>query len=138
VKSFKFCGSKDIDQMQLELMIPDIMNLIEDSDVSVQKNTLEALNAISHSLPHLVKNEALKMQKQASARTLIRPELITEVDLGPFKHKVDAGIPCRKAAYELINTLVIKMADRVEVSDIIGVVAKGLDDPAEECMISCL
>ena len=41
--------------------------------------------------------------------TLIKPELITEVDLGPFKHKVDEGIPIRKAAYALLDSLVEKV-----------------------------
>jgi cullin-associated NEDD8-dissociated protein 1 len=64
--------------------------------------------------------------------------LITEVDLGPFKHKVDEGIPIRKAAYALIDTMVEKIPERVDMSHITEVVIKGLDDSAEECMILCL
>ena len=47
--------------------------------------------------------------------TTIKPELITEVDLGPFKHKNDDGIPIRKAAYALIDTLVEKLAERIDI-----------------------
>jgi cullin-associated NEDD8-dissociated protein 1 len=46
--------------------------------------------------------------------TVIKPELITEVDLGPFKHKVDEGIPIRKAAYALLDSLVEKIPQRLE------------------------
>jgi cullin-associated NEDD8-dissociated protein 1 len=53
--------------------------------------------------------------KVALYETIIKPELITEVDLGPFKHKVDEGIPIRKAAYLLIDTLIEKVPERVEI-----------------------
>ena len=78
------------------------------------------------------------IQKVTFSETTIKPELISEVDLGPFKHKVDEGIPIRKAAYAVIDTLVEKIPDRVEINQIVDVVTKGLDDPAEECMILCL
>ncbi len=70
--------------------------------------------------------------------TTIKPELITEVDLGPFKHKNDEGIPIRKAAYGLIDSLVEKLPQRLDLGQIVEVVIKGLDDTAEECMIQCL
>ena len=56
------------------------------------------------------------MEKVAIHETIIRPELITEVDLGPFKHKVDEGIPIRKAAYSLIDTLVEKIPERISIN----------------------
>lgn len=65
--------------------------------------------------------------------------MITEVDLGPFKHKVDEGIPIRKAAYALIDTLIEKLPERVDCSHIAEVVIRGMDDSAaEECTILCL
>jgi hypothetical protein len=35
----------------------------------------------------------------------VRAELVVEVELGPFKHKVDHGLPMRKAAFQLLETL---------------------------------
>ena len=64
--------------------------------------------------------------------------MITEVDLGPFKHKVDEGIPIRKAAYGLLDTMIEKIPDKSDCGHITEIAIKGLDDTAEECMIICL
>lgn len=106
--------------------------------MTVKKNALESLNAIVHNQPNIIKSELERLEKVSISETLIRPELITEVDLGPFKHKVDEGIPIRKAAYSLIDTLVEKVPERISINHIVEVIVKGLDDPAEECMILCL
>ena len=45
--------------------------------------------------------------------TKIDPTLIKEVDLGPFKHKVDDGIVIRKAAFALLDTMVERTPERV-------------------------
>ena len=52
-----------------------------------------------------MKNDLLKLIEVVLHETTIKPELITEVDLGPFRHKNDLGIPIRKAAYALIDSL---------------------------------
>lgn len=111
---------------------------MEDKDISVKKNALEALNAIVHNQPNAVRQNVDRLQKVTVAETVIKPELITEVDLGPFKHKIDEGIPIRKAAYALIDSLIEKLPERVEINQVIDIVNKGLDDAAEECMILCL
>jgi len=54
--------------------------------------------------------------------------LIREVDLGPFKHKVDDGLEVRKAAYECLYTLVDSCIDRLNVPTLIGNLGDGLKD----------
>ena len=58
--------------------------------------------------------------------------------MGPFKHKVDDGIPIRKAAYSLLDSMIEKTPEKLNISAIVETVIKGLDDSAEECMILCL
>ncbi len=53
------------------------------------------------------------MQISAISKTAIDHSLIKEVDLGPFKHKIDSGIPVRKAAFGLIDTMIERIPDKV-------------------------
>lgn len=120
------------------MCIQDLIKLVQDSDLSVKKNALESLTAVIHSQPHVVRADLERLHKVAIFETQIKPELITEVDLGPFKHKVDEGIPIRKAAYALLDTMVEKIPEKTDCSHVTEVVIKGIDDTAEECMILCL
>lgn len=102
--------------MQLEICSSELIKLVEDKDLNVKKNALEALNAIVHNQPSVIRGELERLEKVAIFETIIKPELITEVDLGPFKHKVDEGIPIRKGAYSLIDTLVEKIPERISIN----------------------
>jgi len=58
----------------------------------------------------------------------LKPELIREVDLGPFKHKVDDGLENRKAAYEAMNTLLDSCVDKIDVPAFVAQLVEGLKD----------
>lgn len=74
--------------------------------------------------------------KFALEETVIRPELIKEVDLGPFKHKVDDGLPIRKAAFQLLETLQDRASDCIDLSKLVDTIVRvGLTDTAEECVV---
>ena len=38
--------------------------------------------------------------------TIMKPELVRTVQMGPWQHKVDDGLEARKTAYETLYTLV--------------------------------
>ena len=42
--------------------------------------------------------------------TVVNPELIRTVQMGPWTHKVDDGLDARKTAYETLYTLVSMLA----------------------------
>jgi len=138
IKAFKFAGVRETESNDLELLIDDLVKTIQDPDLAVKKSALESLTTIVHNHPEVVRGELELLQRLCFAETAIKPELIKEVDLGPFKHKVDNGIPIRKAAFGLIDTMLDKIPEKTDINQTLDVVVKGLDDPAEECMIQCL
>ncbi len=106
-----------------------------DSDINVRRCALESLTAVTHVHPGSVRDESARMLTSSLQLTKIDPSLIKEVDLGPFKHKQDDGIPIRKAAFALVDTMLERLPERVDASLVAEVAIKGIDDPAEECML---
>lgn len=49
-----------------------------------------------------------------------------EVDLGPFKHKIDDGLELRKAAFECMDVLLDRCKDCINMADFIMHLEKGL------------
>ena len=75
----------------------------------------------------------------AHDETSVRKELIDEIDLGPFKYKVDRGLPLRKAAFQLLETLFNRASDQVDVLQIVdAIVNSGLTDTEEESVVLTL
>lgn len=109
--------------------------MVRDADINVRRFALESLTAITHTVPQAVKEYLQLIQEAANAMTKIDPTLIKEVDLGPFKHKVDDGIVIRKAAYALLDTMIERIPERVNAGQATEIAIYGLEDTAEECMI---
>jgi len=68
----------------------------------------------------------------------VKKELIKEVDLGPFKHKIDEGRPIRKAGLVLLDTMFEKMPERINVPSTIDIILVGLIDPDDDCVSQAL
>ena len=48
--------------------------------------------------------------------------------MGPFKHEVDDGLDCRKAAYECLYTLLDSCLDQLDIFQFMEHVVRGLTD----------
>lgn len=80
------------------LIVPLLVTMLSDRDLGNHRLALTTLNSAIHNkmniiLPHL--NELLPA---VIGDTHIKPELMREVQMGPFKHKVDDGLELRKVS----------------------------------------
>lgn len=100
-KSIKYSVHADIEESKqmIEVIAGDLITLSKEQNPNVKRNALEALATIIHFGSHRVRGMIGDITQFALAETAIRKELIDEIDLGPFKHKVDRGLPLRKAAF---------------------------------------
>jgi cullin-associated NEDD8-dissociated protein 1 len=64
------------------------------------------MNSAARTKPQLIRDHLNTLLPNLYKETIIRPELIRTVQMGPWTHKVDDGLEARKTAYETMYTLV--------------------------------
>lgn len=69
---------------------------------------------------------------------MFQKELIREVEMGPFKHKVDDGLDIRKAAFECMYTLLDTCLDRLDIFVFLQHLQQGLYDHYDIKMLAYL
>eukprot|EP01119_Soliformovum_irregulare_P025203 TRINITY_DN9265_c1_g3_i1.p1 TRINITY_DN9265_c1_g3~~TRINITY_DN9265_c1_g3_i1.p1 ORF type:complete len:1236 (-),score=487.10 TRINITY_DN9265_c1_g3_i1:55-3762(-) len=129
--------SSEVDSMLVPQM-PKFLNLLNDKDLNVRKHSLLSMNYAAHNKPQLIRDSLPQTLPLVFAESKVKPELIREVDLGPFKHKVDDGLEIRKAAYETMYTLLDTCLDRIDIPAFIGNLVDGLKDHYDIKMLSHL
>ena len=65
----------------------------------------------------------------------MKKDLIKTIDLGPFKHTVDHGVPIRKSAFNLLQNIVNKYP--IKQSEIIDAVIGGFGDSNDDVQVLC-
>ena len=136
--SLKFAASaKDRAIEAVMTTLEPLIALLQDSDLNVKKAAFVSLNSIAHNLPNLVRHNASEILERAYIEARVNPALIRVVDLGPFTHKVDDGIPLRKAAYSLMETFQELIPEKVEPNQLTVALVQGLDDPSDEVQMIC-
>ena len=73
---------------------------------TVRRLALSALNSAARSRAHLIRDHLPTLLPSLYKETVINPDLIRTVQMGPWTHKVDDGLEARKTAYETLYTLV--------------------------------
>eukprot|EP01113_Clastostelium_recurvatum_P046299 TRINITY_DN809_c0_g1_i2.p1 TRINITY_DN809_c0_g1~~TRINITY_DN809_c0_g1_i2.p1 ORF type:complete len:1240 (+),score=410.29 TRINITY_DN809_c0_g1_i2:61-3780(+) len=108
--------------------IRHFLELLRDPEVAVRRAALLTLNFAAHNKASLIRDVLPEYLPVLYQESKVRPELIREVDLGPFKHKVDDGLELRKAAFECMYTLLETTFDRLDLSQFVHHLADGLKD----------
>lgn len=87
------------------LLIPMLKTMLGETDLENRRLALTTLNSAAHNKPRLILPHLEQLLPFVMKETVPDPQLIREVQMGPFKHKVDDGLEIRKAAYETVHSL---------------------------------
>ncbi|RDX51535.1 TIP120-domain-containing protein [Lentinus brumalis] len=118
-------------------VIMDFLSLLSDTDLTVRRLALSALNSAARSRAHLIRDHLPTLLPSLYAETVVNPELIRTVQMGPWTHKVDDGLDARKTAYETLYTLLDTCLSKLELHEFLGRVVVGLADDSDEVKVIC-
>ena len=99
---FTFADSDGrIDEVLKPLLMKMLTTMLDDPDLENRRLSLSTFNSAVHNKPDLVLPHLAQLLPSVMRDSHIKPELIREVQMGPFKHKVDDGLEIRK-----VNTVI--------------------------------
>ena len=77
-------------------LINMLVTMLGDTDLENRRLALTTLNSAAHNKPDLIVPNLGTLLPLVMKESELKPELIREVMMGPFKHKVDDGLEVRK------------------------------------------
>jgi len=90
-----------------------LLTLLSDTDLDVRRAALLMVNAAIRYLPAIVQFK-LRDTVVPTLLDIMHFKQVREVDLGPFKHKVDDGVPLRKASLVGIESIMDAMPNYLD------------------------
>jgi cullin-associated NEDD8-dissociated protein 1 len=138
VTSFKYSAHNNQNQIHFKPFVPMLVKLVANEDLGVKKCVYEALTEIcfNHDLSYLLTDFVPDLVEACIQDTVVKKELISQVDLGPFKYTVDNGAPIRKAAFNLMEVMVFRFS--FNQSKVVEQVINGFVDQNEDVQFVCL
>ncbi|RPB29718.1 TIP120-domain-containing protein [Terfezia boudieri ATCC MYA-4762] len=116
------------DDLLRPIVVDFLTVMVEDREFENRRLALTALNSAAHNKPHLIMPHLERLLPLVYRESVIRPELVREVQMGPFKHKVDDGLEVRKSAYETLYALLETSFSGINPIDFYTRVIAGLED----------
>ncbi|KAF2264841.1 TIP120-domain-containing protein [Lojkania enalia] len=119
------------DEFLKPIVIPMLVQMLKEPDLDNRRLALTTFNSAMHNKPDIILPALDQLLPMAMKETVIKPELVREVQMGPFKHKVDDGLEIRKSAYEtlyaLFETAFTKLSP-TDLSDCFDRIVAGISD----------
>ncbi|KAL4882600.1 armadillo-type protein [Aspergillus karnatakaensis] len=110
------------------LIVPLLVNMLSDRDLGNHRLALTTLNSAMHNKMALILPHLGELLPAVLGDTHIKPELIREVQMGPFKHKVDDGLELRESAYETLYAAIDTSFSLSHLTDLYSRILAGIDD----------
>ncbi|QDS77218.1 hypothetical protein FKW77_002867 [Venturia effusa] len=120
------------------VIIGMLQTMLNEEDLENRRLALSTFNSAALNKPDLILPHLNELLPLAMKETIVKPELIREVQMGPFKHKVDDGLDTRKSAYETLYALLDRAFHLFDVGALYDRVVAGLGDDHDISIISTL
>ena len=104
IQAFRFVLADSDDHFD-EYLRPVLVNMLgtmlDDPDLENRRLALGAVNAATNNKPEILLPHLTQLVPSIMKESHVKPELVREVQMGPFKHKVDDGLEIRKVDMSL-------------------------------------
>ncbi|EEQ89919.1 hypothetical protein RJZ56_004777 [Blastomyces dermatitidis] len=120
------------------LIIPVLVSMLNDTDLGNHRLALTTVNSAIHNKTNLIVPHLNKILPAVINDTLINPTLVREVQMGPFRHRVDDGLEVRKSAYETLYACLEIAFNTMNISEIFDRIITGIGDEQDIRTISNL
>ncbi|KAI1473338.1 TIP120-domain-containing protein [Daldinia eschscholtzii] len=121
-------SDESFDLMLKTVLFDMLLTVLKDKDMEIRRLGMTALNSAVHNKPDLILPHLGELIPFVIQESVIKPELIREVQMGPFKHQVDDGLEVRKSAYETLYALMETAFSRVSSLEFYDRIIAGLND----------
>ncbi|XXH00708.1 Ras GTPase tem1 [Hypoxylon texense] len=121
-------SDESFDLMLKPVLFNMLLTVLRDDDMEIRRLGMTALNSAAHNKPDLILPHLGELMPYLIAESVIKPELIREVQMGPFKHMVDDGLEVRKSAYETLYALMETAFSRIGSLEFYDRIIAGLND----------
>ncbi|TQV94045.1 hypothetical protein V2A60_002888 [Cordyceps javanica] len=116
------------DAVLRNMLIDMLLIMLQDQDMEIRRLAMSTLNSAAHNKPDFILPHLGQLMPFVLNESVIKPELVREVQLGPFKHTVDDGLEVRKSAYETLYALMETAFSRINHIDFYDRIVAGLKD----------
>lgn len=134
---YTFADSSPAYDELLSPVLLDFLVLISDPDLTVRRLALSALNTAARSKPALLSAHLSNIMQGLYKETVLNPDLIRTVQMGPWTHRVDDGLEARKTAFETLYTLLDTSLSKLDLHEFLSKVLAGLGDESDEVKVIC-
>lgn len=131
ISAFRFTltdSSNAYNDVLRPLIVPFLVKMLGDNDLANHRLALTTLNSAIHNKMDILLPHLSELLPAVIGDTQVKPELIREVQMGPFKHKVDDGLELRKSAYETLYATLDTAFSRIHVPECFDRIVAGIDD----------
>jgi len=131
IQAIRFALS-DADETFTEALKPMLIyiltTMLNDPVLENRRLALTTLNSATNNKAALILPHLSSLLPLVIKESKVNPDFVRDVQMGPFKIKVDDGLEIRKSAYETLHALMDTAFSRMNHADLFGRVVAGLRD----------